>query len=436
MKNKIIPWLTSSDRSALLKRQKSIPFNARENDYPIIRVDTSRVFQIMEGFGFSLTGGSAYLINMMSPFRRSALLREISSMISCLRLTIGASDLSHKSFTYDDMPAGQTDPKLAHFNIWAGDTDVIPVLKEILAFNPSVKIIASPWSAPPWMKNNNGFIGGSLKPKFYTVYAQYFIKYIRAMNEHGIPVHAITVQNEPLYGGNEPSMIMQPDEQAEFVKKHLGPAFRTEGIKTEIFCWDHNCDRPDYPFRIFMDKEASEFIAGSAWHLYGGQIDVLSSVHAVWPDKKIYFTEQWVGKNSDFGENLGWHAANVLIGSVRNWSQVVLEWNLASAPDFRPHTPKGGAECLGALTIDGNKVTRNVAYYLIGHISKFVPPGSVRISSTEENSLPNVAFLTPDGRIVLIVWNNSDIHQTFNIQNGNERAVAKIKKGTLATYVW
>lgn len=432
-------WLTTADQSSLFQPLEGLSFDSPANGYPILQVDAAQTFQAMEGFGFSLTGGSAQLINRLPAAERAQLLQEIYSKegigVSSIRLTLGASDLSERAFSYDDMPEGDEDPALAHFDILAGDADVIPVLKEILAINPEIKILASPWSAPPWMKTNRNFKGGRLRTECLAVYADYFVKYIQAMKSHGIPIHAITPQNEPLNQKNEPSMLMGILEQADFIKNHLGPALHSAGLETEIFCWDHNCDRPDYPLRILMDEKAREFVAGSAWHLYGGWIDVLSSIHEAYPDKKIYFTEQWVGRNGNFAGDLGWHAQNVLIGSCRNWASIVLEWNLASDPDCGPHTPGGEPNCLGALTI-GEAISRNVAYYLIAHASKFVRPGSVRIQSNLEETLPNAAFLAPDGKIVLIVYNGSEGYQNFNIGYAGQWAKAGLEPGSLATYVW
>ena len=436
-------WLTTADQSVLFQRQtKDLHFAHNTNDFPTISVDAEQAYQVMEGFGFSLTGGSALLISRLFDPDRNALLRELFLSdedgigVSYLRLSIGASDLSDRSFSYDDRPDGQSDPELVHFNIQAGDLEVIPLLREILAVNPAIKIIATAWSAPPWMKTNQSFIGGKLRPDCYGVYAAYLVKYLKAMREKGITIHAITPQNEPLNDKNEPSMIMEAGEQAEFIKNHLGPALWEAGLAgVELFCWDHNCDMKEYPLAFIADSEARRYLTGSAWHLYGGDISALSEVHHSYPAMKLYFTEQWVGADGHFAEDLLWHVRNVLIGSIRNWSQVVLEWNLASDPFFCPHTPGGAPNCVGALTID-DQVSRNVAYYVIAHAAKFVRPDSVRIYSDEQASLPNVAFLTPVGLIVLIVLNDSTESRFFNIHFQKKTAVADLSAGTVATYVW
>jgi glucosylceramidase len=231
-------------------------------------------------------------------------------------------------------------------------------------------------------------------------------------------------------------MIMEASEQAEFIKDHLGPALLAAGLAdVELFCWDHNCDVPEYPLEVFADAEARRYLTGSAWHLYGGDISALSEVHQLYPEMKLYFTEQWVGSDGQFGGDLMWHVKNVLIGSIRNWSRVVFEWNLASDPFCCPHTPDGEARCVGALTI-GEEVTRNVAYYVIAHASKFIRPGSVRIYSDQQASLPNVAFLTPAGDIVLIVLNGGAESRSFTIQFQGKNALATLPAGAVGTYVW
>jgi glucosylceramidase len=432
-------WLTSADQSFLFQQQTdSLSFTENVSDLPAITVDAEQKYQHIEGFGFSLTGGSAMLISRLPDADRRALLRELflphedGIGVSFLRLSIGASDLSERCFSYHDRP----DPELIYFDIEAGDLEVIPLLQEILALNPDIKIIATAWSAPPWMKTSQSFRGGKLKEDCYAIYAAYLVKYLLAMRDKGITVHAITPQNEPLNQKNEPSMIMEAIEQAMFIKSYLGPALWKNGLnEVELFCWDHNCDVPEYPLAVFADAEARRYLTGSAWHLYGGDISALSDVHQLYPGMKLYFTEQWVGSDGQFGGDLMWHARHVLIGSLRNWSRAVFEWNLASDPFCRPHTPGGESRCVGALTI-GEEVTRNVAYYVIAHAAKFIRPGSVRIGSDQLASLPNVAFVTPAGYVVLIVLNDGPEPQSFAIRYQGQHAVAELPAHAVATYVW
>ncbi|HET9057927.1 MAG TPA: glycoside hydrolase family 30 beta sandwich domain-containing protein [Chitinophagaceae bacterium] len=435
-------WLTKSDQSALLKKQTGIlSFGTTSNYYFNIEVDTTQTFQTIEGFGYCLTGGSAYVINRLPANEKNALLNELfgfnnnSISISYLRISIGASDLDASVFSYDDLPVGQTDVTLSNFSINPDKANLIPLLKEILLINPSLKIMATPWSPPVWMKDNNNSIGGSLQSQYYPVYAQYFVKYIQQMKAEGITIDAITPQNEPLNPNNNPSMLMTDAQQTDFIKNHLGPAFQSANITTKIIVYDHNCDNPTYPLNILNDAAARNFVSGSAFHLYAGDISVLSSVYAAYPNKGIYFTEQWTGANGNFGGDLKWHLKNVMIGSLRNWSKVVLEWNLASDPFYGPHTPGGCTECKGALTI-GNSVLKNVSYYIIAHASKFVPPGSVRIGSNIVGDLFNVAFKTPSGKKVLIVENDGASDANFNIRFNNKWVTTNLPAGAAGTYTW
>lgn len=435
-------WITTADSSSLLKPLRpDLVFSRQSTSLPIIEVDPRQTFQSMEGFGFTLTGGSASLINALPEPQKGALLQELFSeeglRTSYLRISVGASDLSAEPFTYNEVPEGETDTGLRNFSLEKEKADLLPILKKIVAIRPELKIMGSPWSAPRWMKTRFSFLGGSLKPEYYKVYADYFVKYIQAMEADGIAMEAITVQNEPLHPGNNPSMYMEAGEQNEFIKSYLGPAFSKAGIPTKIIIYDHNLDKPEYPISILNDPETRKFVAGSAFHLYAGDIQNMSKVHFAHPDKHVYFTEQWIGGPGDFARDFSWHLENLIIGAPRNWSRNVLEWNLASDDSYEPHTPDGGCtNCLGALTISRGRVKRNTAYYVIGHASRFVPPGSVRIYSNLPKELPNVAFQTPEGKLVLIVLNKGKSRRDFAIKFKGNTASAALEPGAAGTFVW
>lgn len=435
-------WITSGNAVNLLYA-KTIDFSGGEDvRFPVIQIDTAQKFQTIEGFGYTLTGGSAFLLHNMGATERAKLLQEFfgnqvnSIGVSYLRVSIGASDLDAEVFSYDDLPSGQTDPDLLKFNMSKDTLHLIPILKEILAINPKIKIMGSPWSPPKWMKNNNSSVGGNLKPQYYATYAQYFVKYIQAMQANGIPLDAVTPQNEPQHGGNNPSLVMSALQQADFIKNHLGPAFQAAGIQTKIVVWDHNCDNAAYPIAILDDPAAKAFVSGSAFHLYNGDVSALSQVHNAHPDKALYFTEQWTGSTSPFDDDLKWHLKNVIIGTMRNWSGVALEWNLANDPNFEPHTPGGCTQCKGAVTIDGSKATKNVSFYIIAQASKFVPPGSIRLNSNVLTELPNVAFRTPEGKTVLIVLNENTNLKSFNINAGGKWITTSLHGESVGTFVW
>jgi len=437
-------WLTTPDRSQLFARQSAdLHFSNYSNQSPTIHVQDNQRFQSIDGFGFALTGGSAELLMRMTPDARSALLKELFSAegngigVSYLRISIGSSDMNDHVFSYDDLPAGETDVDLKNFSLGPDRNDLIPVLKEILAIDSGMKILGSPWSPPPWMKTNGKSKGGSLKPEYYGVYAQYFVKFIEAMKAAGIPIDAITVQNEPLYPGNNPSMAMFADEEDTIIRDHLGPAFAKAGIGTKILLYDHNPDVPSYPLSILKDPLAGKYVDGTAFHLYGGEISALTKVHDAFPDKNLYLTEQSVTDDPhERGINVADPVSRVLIDATRNWSKNVLLWNLAADPDDGPHTIGGCPVCRGALTLDENQVTRLVAYYAAAHFTKFVRPGSVRLGSDVLEQLPNVAFRTPDGKIVMVAAIGGNFPKTFNIEYQGKIVTTTLSPGAVGTFIW
>jgi glucosylceramidase len=258
------------------------------------------------------------------------------------------------------------------------------------------------------------------------------------MRAEGITIDTLTIQNEPLNEKNTPSMLMLESEQDDFIKNDLGPAFKKAGIKTKIVLYDHNLDHPLYPLSILRDPAANKYIDGTGFHLYGGTVDAMTQVHDAFPRKNIYFTEQSVTDRIDNQEmNLSKPVARIIIGATRNWSRNVLLWNLAADPNNGPHTNDGGCTgCRGAVTIDGDQVTNRLAYYTLAHASKFVRPGSVRIESNTLDSLPNVAFKTPDGKKVLIVANTTDSTQNFDVRSGTNLFTTSLNAGAVGTYIW
>ena len=438
-------WLTTPDRTALVALQPgALHFSSEAGPSPILTVDDTQHFQSIDGFGFALTGGSAQLLMRMGAARRAALLKELFTTggtgigVSYLRVSIGSSDMNERVYSYDDLPPGETDVDMAKFDLGPDRADVIPALKEILAIEPGIKILGSPWSAPAWMKTNDDVKGGELKPEYYGAFAKYFVKYIKAMRAEGIPIDAITVENEPLNPKNTPSLVVFAPEEDELIAKFLGPAFERAGIKTEIQIYDHNPDVTSYPLSILADPAASKYVAGTAFHLYGGESGALSCVHNDYPNKNLYLTEQSVGgRPSEEMMSIAEPTSSVLVGATRNWARNVLLWNLAADPHAGPHTNDGGCTgCYGAITLDGDNERLNVAYYALAHFSKFVRPGSVRIGSNELEQLSTAAFLTPEGKVVLVAVNTGNFPKTFHIEYHGQTATTTLRSESAATYVW
>ena len=436
-------WLTDPKAGVLFQKH---PATSAITGEPAEQISlyTDSLYQSMDGFGFTLSQGSASHLLSMNDSARQSILQELFGSgendirISYLRLAVAASDLNAFPFSYNDLKdPKETDNTLSQFSLSYDTLDVLPILKQILQINPKVTLMASPWSPPTWMKDNRDTRGGSLLPQFEEIYALYLVKYIQEMGKRGFEIDAITIQNEPLHPGNNPSLLMLPEQQARFIGQHLGPAFEQAKIKTKIIIYDHNADRPDYPIAVLSDPLANPYVDGSAFHLYGGQIEALSEVHRAFPDKHLYFTEQWVGAPGNLEGDISWHVKNLIIGASRNWAKTVLEWNLSSNPTLTPHTDRGGCDrCLGAITITGNEIVRNPAYYIIAHASKLVDPGSTRIGSTAPKNLPNVAFTRPDGKKVLIVHNDSTKEILFDVKESEYNFYTSLAPGATGTWIW
>ena len=441
-------WLTTGDQTKLLAAQPNVAFEAAPaGAATVIDVDERQEFQEMVGFGASITEASAWLITQrMSRAQRDALLRDLFDPATGLgfsftRLTMGASDFSLSHWTYDDVPAGETDPTLARFSIDHDRRDVLPVVKQALAINPALKVMASPWSAPAWMKTSGSLIKGTLRPEAYGPFAEYFRRYVEAYAAEGVPIWAITVQNEPHFEPeNYPGMRFDPLQRAEFLKSHLGPLFERAGIRTLVFDWDHNWDEPESPLAVLNDPAAKRYVDGVAWHCYKGEVPAQSRVHDAHPDVDAYFTEcsggEWSPK---FADNLKWFTSTLVIGSTRHWARGVLLWNLALDQKHGPHAG-GCGDCRGVVTIDSasGAVTRNVEYYALGHASRFVRPGARRIASTSGVSgLESVAFRNPgDGSKVLLVLNGAAERRAFHVRAAERAFAYELPAGAVATFRW
>src|SRR5580700_5741143 len=438
-------WLTTPDRANLVAPQASSPhFSSEGGQLPALTVDDGQHFQTMDGFGLALTGGSAQLLMRMGAAQRTALLKELFTTsgdgigVSYLRVSIGASDMNERVYSYDDLPTGESDVEMAKFSLEPDRADVIPVLKEILAIRPGIKILGSPWSAPAWMKTNDDVKGGELKPEYYGAFAKYFVKYIKAMRAEGIPIDAITVENEPLNPKNTPSMVVFAKEEDTIIAHDLGPAFQKAGIRTKILLYDHNPDVLSYPLSILGDPGASKYVDGTAFHLYGGDASLLTQVHDAYPNKNLYLTEQSLTERRSEGPlGIAEPVRRVMIGATRNWCRNVVLWNLAADPQNGPHTNNGGCTgCSGAVTLNGDSVTKNVAYYVLEHFSQFVPPGSVRVASSETEQLANVAFLTPQRKLVLVISNTGNFEKSFAVKYRDKFFQTTLPPESVGTYVW
>jgi glucosylceramidase len=441
-------WLTTGDGNKKLQQQPNVNFSPGTGSNSLqIQIDESTTYQQMDGFGAALTDSAAWLIsNTLSTYQRDDLMSNLFSPsdgigISYVRLPMGASEfVEDEWYTYDDMPQGVTDTHLISFSIAHDQEYIIPILQQAKSINPQLKVMGSPWSAPAWMKSPETLYGGSLQPGNYQTYANYFVKFVQAYQATSIPIHAVTVQNEPHHEDNSyPTMRMEWFEQASFVKDHLGPAFDNASINTKILIWDQNWDEPNYPLNVLNDATAKAYVAGSAWHCYAGTPAAQILMHEAHPDKNIYFTECTGGEwDTDFASVLVWNFHNLFIGAVRRWAKTVLLWNLALDENHGPHI--GGCDnCHGVVTIhqDGT-VDYNVEYYIIGHLSKIVAPGAYRIASnTYDEQIETVAFWNPDDDSkALIALNSTTNTITFDVQWSGQHFSYTLPAQSVATFKW
>ena len=435
----VTPWITTGDKTKLLQQQSVVNFSSNTTSGGnFITINPAATYQNVDGFGFCLTEGSAEVISSLTDTLQNALLKELFDKsgglaISVLRVSIGASDLSSSNYSYNEVSG---DINMANFSLSGPDlTYLIPILKKVLAINPDIKILATPWSAPRWMKTNNSWVGGSLNTSAYTAYANYFVKYIAAMKLQGINIWAVTPQNEPENPNNNPSMTMNSTEEKNFINNNLGPALINAGYSSvKIIAFDHNCDNTAYPIDVCNN---SIFVDGAAFHLYAGNISAMSTVKNA-TGKNVYFTEQYTASNGNFSGDFGWHMQNVVIGSLNNWSKTVLEWNLANNSAFGPFTVGGCNTCLGAITINNStSYTRNVSYYIIGHIAKFIRSGAIRVAvSSNNSSIVSTALQNTDGTMALLCYNSSTSAQTVKVMVGSNSFTYSMPAASACTFTW
>jgi glucosylceramidase len=439
-------WLTRGDQSALLAEQTPVFFGQTGSAPLTVVIDPTVTYQAMEGFGAAMTDASAIILNQrLNPTQRDALMTELFSPthgigLNYLRLPMGATDFSTSHYTYHDLPAGQTDPTLASFSIAPDEINRIPLLQQAAGLNPDLTLMASPWSAPAWMKTNGSLYGGSLRSQNYDAYALYFKEFIEAYANHGLAIDTLTVQNEPLHTSSTyPTMSMTTFQQSAFIGDHLGPLLAASGINTQILAYDHNWDKWNYPLVVMNDPEADPYIAGAAFHGYAGQVENQSLLQSFRPDKDIYFTEITGGDFAPgFDSGLMWSLDNIIIGSTRNWAKTALYWNLALDENRGPNLG-GCTTCRGVVTVDSltGEITREPEYYALAHASRFVQPGALRIDSTTfDNTLETVAFMNPDGSEVLIAFNPTNATRTFTVQRDGETFTYSLPRRSVATLSW
>jgi glucosylceramidase len=461
-------WVTTPDGAMRMSDRGSVAFRRGGSDELTISVDPSRSYQRMDGFGASITDSSASLLAHLDPAVRRRAMRSLfkDDGLSFLRQPMGASDfVDGDHYTYDDVAPGRTDYGMRHFSIAHDRRQILPLLREALALNPKLKVMATPWSPPAWMKTNQSLIGGRLidSPRIYAAYARYFVEFVKAYRRAGVPIYAVTVQNEPQNRNPSgyPGAAVPVAQEAKLIDA-LGPALRRAGLETKIFGYDHNwAEHPndiastppgedpetEYPSDL-VKTSAGRWIAGTAFHCYAGDQTRQTALHDAFPHKGVWFTECSGSHGpSDppaqvFSDTLKWHARNLVLGVPRNWGKTVVNWNLALDPSGGPHN--GGCDtCTGVVTVGpGDTVTENAEYFTLGHLARFVRPGAVRIASTSfgttgwNGQVMDAAFRNRDGSTALVVHNENDDPRTFAVAEGDWSFEYTLPGGALATFTW
>jgi glucosylceramidase len=413
-----------------------------------VTVDEGTQYQQFTGGGASFTDTAAYLLNSsgaLSASTRNSVMQKLFDPVNgigldFLRNPMGASDLARGNYTFDDMPAGQTDPTLAHFSVAHDQTDVLPLTKQAEQLNPNVTVMATPWTPPPWMKDNDSYVQGWLQSQYYAAYAQYFVKYIQAYQAAGVPINYVSVQNEPTVGGDYPGANWNGSGLAYFTKNDLLPALHSAGLSTKVLALDWNPDSYDSFAAPTVDDASirnDPNFGGIAWHGYEGSTSEQTTIHNQYPTVPDFDTEHsggtWIGnQQKEDMENL--------IDYTRNWGQSWVKWSLAVDQNMGPHNG-GCGTCTGLVTVHNGdsrsgQVDYTIEYYTMGQLTKFVKPGAHRIASDDNSTVRNVAWKNPDGSKALIAYNESSSAQPFTVNWGNEHFTYTMPAGASATFTW
>ena len=445
-------WMTSKDLQHRLSEGSPLNFTSGPTaGRQVIVVNPERTFQTMLGFGSSLEHSTCSNLFRLPPSERERVMARLVSPtqgigMNLMRVCIGTSDFTGDPwYSYDDLPAGETDAELKHFSIERDRVYVLPMLKLARQKNPDLLFFASPWSPPGWMKTTGTMIGGELRPQWYAAYAEYFVRFLQAYEAEGIPIYAVTVQNEPgVDRATEkdakwfyPSCHWTGEQERDFIRDHLGPALRRHGLKTKIWAYDHNynVERKGesaglaHPRTILSDAAAARFVDGIGFHHYEGRPEGMTRFHEEFPQTTIFFTE---------GSVFSINGAHDLIERLRNWASSYNAWVTMLDNHGQPNNgPFPASRAILRLHTDTLRVEELFEYYSYGQFMKFVARGAVRIDSTPGNSdFDNVAFRNPDGLIVLVVVNTTGVEKPFSVAAQEKSFRTGIGPRTVATFVW
>ena len=447
-------WVTTEDLRITAAEQPALRWVATGTPAAgtrIIEVDQATRYQTILGMGASLEHTTCSNLFRLSPAERARAVERLVDpkrgiAMNLMRLCIGTSDFAGEPwYSYDDLPPGAVDPELARFTIAADRATILPVAKLALRKNPSLLFFASPWSPPGWMKTSGTMIGGELKREWYPAYAQYFVRFIQAYAAEGIPIYAITVQNEPGVDRSRskdpkwhyPSCHWTAEQERDFIRDHLGPAFRKARLTTRIWCYDHNYnvdpnDESDglaHPRTILSDPAAAAFVDGVGFHHYAGEPEGMTRFHNEFANTPIRFTE---------GSVFGIWGGYDLVQRFRNWATTYNAWVVMLDDHGRPNNgPFPATRAILKLNSDTLQVEELFEYHNYGHFMKHVQRGAVRIGSTVgDRDLSNVAFQNQDGSIVLVLVNTTENAAPVTVRLKNHWVDLTCRPKSVTTCRW
>ncbi len=462
---------TSASGNKLTKIQE---VSATENAVKI-SIKPEQKFQKITGFGGAFTESSAYLLNKLSKPNREKVLNayfsEEGANYSLTRATIASCDFSLKHYTYAPVA---DDKNLEHFSIKEDLDDLIPMIKDAQKISKDgFRIIASPWTSPPWMKDNNAWINGKLLPKYYDTYSLYISKYLKEYEKLNIPIWGITVVNEPHgNGGNWESMLFSPKEMTDLVQNHLGPKLEKDGYgNVKIFGYDQNrFDLKNWVDEMYRDEKSSKYFAGTAVHWYDSTFkiyeDELQYAHKKNPEKYLIQTEAcidgdvpkwkddswyWSAEATDWGYDWAkpeekylhpkyvpvFRYAGDMIGCLNNYVDGWIDWNMVLNKQGGPNWFKNWCGAPILVDEDNDEVYMTPLYYTMAHFSKFIRPNAVRIGFTNsDNDLKVTSAKNPDGSVAVVIFNPSETEKNVEISLGNQKLNTKISAKALQTLVF
>jgi len=450
--NPIRWWVSTADLKLQLTEQPPLAWQtAGQSRGSRIDVNPTETYQTMLGMGASLEPATCSNLWRMTPTDRERTMerlvdRERGIGMNLMRICMGTPDFTGDPwYSYNDLGPGETDPDLKRFSIEKDRAYVLPVLRLAKQKNPDLLFFASPWSPPGWMKSTGTMIGGRLLPRWYPVYAEYFVRFIQAYEAEGIPIYAVTVQNEPGVDRAKekdpnwfyPSCHWTAEQERDFIRDHLGPAVRRHGLKTRIWCYDHNYNiqpRGDdagiaYPRAILRDPQAAQFVDGVAFHGYAGNPSGMTAFHREFPHVPIHFTE---------GSVFGLRGGVELVEMLRNHASSYNAWVTILDDNGQPNNgPFKASRTIITLDPKTLQPREHFDFFLYGQFMKFIRRGMQRIASAgDDKTFAHVAYRSPDGESVLVVVNNNRAEKPLTLISNGRYATTRLPARAVATFVW